>query len=258
VPVHMYGFPCDMDALTAAASARGVTVLEDAAHALGATYRGRPVGSFGALAFMSFSGKMITVFGPGGVGVTDDRQLAEDVSSLRDQGRNRKEEVSFIRRTDASWYEQRRIGYNMHLTEVCAALGRVQLRMLDEFLAHRRRAAAHYAARFRDADLPLDLPPERPWASPSYLHFVVLTRQRDALWNFLRSRDIEASIHYPAPLHLLAPVRERFGTSRGQFPIAERLCAENLSLPVGPHMTPAMLERVADSVVAFFRERPSA
>jgi perosamine synthetase len=103
VPVHMYGFPCDMEPLVAAARAAGVAVLEDAAHALGAAYRGGPVGSFGALAFMSFSGKMITVFGPGGAGVTNDRRLAEDLSSLCGQGRKRKEDVSFVRRTDTAW-----------------------------------------------------------------------------------------------------------------------------------------------------------
>ena len=197
---------------------------------------------------------MITVFGPGGAAVCDDRRLAEEICSLRDQGRSRAEEISFIRRADASWYDLRRIGYNMHLTEICAALGRIQLRMLDGFLAHRRRAAAYYTTRLRETDLPVALPPERPWAAPSWLHYVIQTPHRDALRDFLRRREIEASIHYPAPLHLLTPVRTRYGTKEGQFPIAERLCRDNLSLPVGPHMTPAMLEQVADSVVEFFRE----
>ncbi len=254
IPVHMYGFPCDMDPLLDLARARGCAVIEDAAHALGGAYKGRPLGSFGVCGFFSFSGKMITVFGPGGAGVCDDRQLAENICSLRDQGRSRAEDISFVRRTDASWYDLLRIGYNMHLTEMCAALGRIQLRMLDGFLDHRRRAAAYYTTRFREADLPVTLPPERPWASPSWLHYVIQTPHRDALRDFLRRREIEASIHYPAPLHLLGPVRARYGAKEGQFPIAERLCRENLSLPVGPHMAPAMLEQVADSVVAFFRE----
>ncbi len=255
IPVHMYGFPCDMDPLLDLARAHECAILEDAAHALGAAYKGRAVGSLGEFGFFSFSGKMITVFGPGGAGVCDDRALAEDICSLRDQGRSRAEDISFIRRTDAAWYDLRRIGYNMHLTEICAALGRIQLRMLDGFLVHRRRAAAHYTLRFREADLPVELPPERPWASPSYLHYVIQTPHRDALRDFLRLREIEAGIHYPAPLHLLGPVRARYGTREGQFPVAERLCRENLSLPVGPHMTPAMLDRVTDSVIAFFRER---
>jgi dTDP-4-amino-4,6-dideoxygalactose transaminase len=254
VPIHMYGFPCDMDPILETAGARGIFVLEDAAHALGADYKHRPVGGLGDAAFFSFSGKMITVFGPGGGLVTDDHSLAERVSSLRDQGRLRDEKISFIRRTDASWYDQRWIGYNMHLSELSAALGRIQLRMLGGFTTHRRNAAAYYTRRFREAGLPFRLPPERPWANSSYLHYVVHTPRREALAEFLEGRGIETSVHYPRPLHLLEPVRERYGTREGQFPHAERLCQENLSLPVGPHMTDAMLEHVAYSVVAFFRE----
>ncbi len=258
VPIHMYGFPCDMDPIVAAARARDVFVLEDAAHALGAEYRGRPAGGLGDAGFFSFSGKMITVFSTGGAVVTNDRALAEGISSLRDQGRLRDEQISFIRRTDARWYDQRWIGYNMHLSEMSCALGRLQLQLLGDFTAKRRRGAAYYTARFQDAGLPFRLPPERPWANPSYLHYVVWTSQRDALAEFLGRREVAASIHYPTPLHLLGPMKARYGTREGQFPIAERLCRENLSLPVGPHMTDEMLARVADSVIAFFKEGRAA
>jgi dTDP-4-amino-4,6-dideoxygalactose transaminase len=243
-----------MDPILETAGRRGLHVVEDAAHALGATYKDRPVGGLARAGFFSFSGKMITVFGPGGAAVTNDRQLAEDLASLRDQGRARSEEISFIRRRDAAWYDQKWIGYNMHLTETCAALGRVQLRLLDEFLARRRRAAAYYTGRFMEAALPIRLPRAESWAEPSYLHYVVHTPARDALKAFLREWGVETSIHYPMPLHLMPPVRDRYGTALGQFPDAERLCRENLSLPVGPHMTEPMLERVADGVVAFFSQ----
>jgi len=255
VPLHMYGFPCDMDPIVAAARTREAFVLEDAAHALGAEYKGRPAGGLGDAGFFSFSGKMITVFSTGGAVVTNDRALAEGISSLRDQGRLRDEKISFIRRTDASWYDQRWIGYNMHLSEMACALGRLQLRLLDDFTAARRKAAAYYTARFRDAQVPFRLPPERPWAKSSYLHYAIWTSRRDELVEFLRQREIEVGIHYPRPLHLLEPVKARYGTRVGQFPIAERLCRENLSLPVGPHMTEERLARVADSVIAFFKER---
>jgi dTDP-4-amino-4,6-dideoxygalactose transaminase len=261
VPLHNYGFPCDMDPLNAIAAAHGLSVVEDAAHAMGAEYKGRPAGGLGRVGFFSFSGKMITVFGPGGVAITNDRQLAEDISSLRDQGRSRAEEISFIRRRDHLWYDQKWVGYNMHLTEVSAGLGRVQLRMLPEFIARRRENAAHLTRRFTDAALPVALPPARPWAKPCYLHYVIFTTERDGLREHLRSRGIETSIHYPAPLHLMEPVMKQYGTRAGQFPVAERLCRENLSLPVGPHMTPEMLDRVADEVTAFFgssRRRPAS
>lgn len=253
VPQHTYGFPCDMDPINEVARGLDLHVVEDAAHALGARYKGRPAGSLGLVGIHSFSGKMITVFGPGGAAVTDDHRVAESLASLRDQGRLRAEDISFVRRRDGAWYDLSFIGYNMHMTEICAGLGRIQLRLLDNFIAHRRRAAAYYTERFRDAGLPLRLPPERPWANPSYLHYVVWTPLRDDLREHLRDRGIQATIHYPSPLHLLGPVRERFGTRPGQFPEAERLCRENLSLPVGPHMTDEMLARVADTVVGFFR-----
>lgn len=252
VPTDMYGFPADMDGITEAARAAGAFVLEDAAHALGAEYKGRPAGGLGDAGFFSFSGKMITVFGSGGMLVTDDAALAEGVSSLRDQGRVRARELSFVRRVDAAWYDQTAIGYNMHLTEMCAAAGRVELRALPAYVAHRRRNAAHLTARLRDAGLPLQLPPERSWAAPCHLHYVVYTPHRDALSAFLRQQGIGTSIHYPAPLHLLAPVRERFGTREGQFPAAERLCRENLSLPVGPHVSTSQIDEIADGVIAFF------
>jgi dTDP-4-amino-4,6-dideoxygalactose transaminase len=254
VPTHMYGFPCDMDAVTAAGRRAEVFVLEDAAHALGAAYKGRRAGGLGDAGLFSFSGKMITVFGPGGALVTNDEQLAETVSSLRDQGRRRSAEISFVRRTDAAWYDQSAVGYNMHLAEMCAAAGRVQLRLLPEFIAHRRRAADYYTGRFQEAEVPLRLPPQRPWAEPCYLHYVVHTPVRDRLQARLKTQGIQTSIHYPTPLHLLGPVRERYGTRAGEFPQAERLCRENLSLPVGPHMTPAMLGYVADAVVRFFSQ----
>jgi dTDP-4-amino-4,6-dideoxygalactose transaminase len=254
IPLHMYGFPCDMDPIVAASRTREAFVLEDAAHALGAEYKGRPAGGLGDAGFFSFSGKMVTVFSTGGAVVTNDRALAEAASSLRDQGRLRDEQISFVRRTDASWYDQRWIGYNMHLSEMACALGRLQLRLLDEFTATRRKWAAYYTARFRDAGTPFRLPPERPWANPSYLHYAIWTSRRDELVEFLRRRGIGVGIHYPRPLHLLEPVKARYGTREGQFPVAERLCRENLSLPVGPHMTEEMVGRVADSVIAFFKE----
>jgi dTDP-4-amino-4,6-dideoxygalactose transaminase len=257
MPTHMYGLPCDMDGMIEVGRNAELFVLEDAAHALGAEYKGRPTGGLGDAGFFSFSGKMITVFGPGGALVTDNRRLAETVSSLRDQGRGRMEDISFVRRTDGAWYEQTVVGYNMHLTEMCAAAGRAQLRMLPAFVAHRRRAASYYTSRFSEADVPLRLPAEPSWAASAFLHYVVQTPERDRLRTFLREHDIETSIHYPVPLHLLAPVRERYGTREGQYPEAERLCRQTLSLPVGPHMTPVMQEYVADKVISFFRKEPS-
>jgi dTDP-4-amino-4,6-dideoxygalactose transaminase len=87
------------------------------------------------------------------------------------------------------------------------------------------------------------------------LHYVIFTDRRDALREHLREDGIDTSVHYPAPLHLMEPVKHQFGTREGQFPVAERLCRENVSLPVGPHMTAEMLDRVASGVIGFFKRR---
>ena len=255
VAIHDYGFPCDMDPIMETAKRHGLFVIEDAAHALGAEYKGRRAGGIGDMGFFSFSGKMITIFGPGGGAVTDDRALAEDMSSLRDQGRVRDEHISFIRRTDTQWYDQRWVGYNMHMTELCAALGRIDLGRLPQYVAHRRKGAAYYTARFQEAGVPLRLPPSRPWAAPSYLHYTVWSPERDALRETLAERGVEAIALYPSPLHLLKPVMEQYHTRAGQFPVAERLCAETLSLPVGPHMSDDKLAYVADAVIGHFAGR---
>src|SRR5579862_8500512 len=133
VAIHDYGFPCDMDPIMETARRHGLFVIEDAAHALGAEYKGRRAGGIGDMGFFSFSGKMISAFGPGGGAVTDDRDLAEGLASLRDQGRVRDERISFVRRTDTTWYDQRWVGYNKHMTELCAALARLDLRALPAF-----------------------------------------------------------------------------------------------------------------------------
>ncbi len=258
IAIHSYGFPCDMDPIVEIAHRHSLFVVEDAAHALGAEYKGRPAGGIGDMGFFSFSGKMITAFGPGGGAVTDDRGLAEDVSSLRDQGRVRDHRISFVRRTDSRWYDQRWVGYNMHLTELCAALACIDLRRLPQYIEHRRRAAAYYTMRFREAGVPLQLPPSRPWAAPCYLHYTVWSPERDALRETLAVEGIEAIALYPTPLHLLKPVMEQYKTRAGQFPIAERLCNETLSLPVGPHMTDDKLACVADAVIGHFAGRKSA
>jgi dTDP-4-amino-4,6-dideoxygalactose transaminase len=258
IAIHDYGFPSDMDPILDTCRRHGLFLIEDAAHALGAEYKGRPAGGIGDMGFFSFSGKMITVFGPGGGAVMDDRRLAEDLSSLRDQGRVRDERISFVRRTDSQWYDQPWVGYNMHLTELCAAMGRLDLRMLRQFVAHRRKAAAYYTARFREADLPLQLPPSRPWATPAYLHYTIWTPERETLRQALAERGVEAVALYPTPLHLLRPVMEQYNSRAGQFPVAERLCRETLSLPVGPHMTEDKLAYVADAVIGYFERRASA
>ena len=254
IATHLYGHPCDLDALRRIADVHGLVLIEDLAHALGARHRDQPVGGIGDAGFCSFSGKHITVFGPGGVAVTNDERMAEAMSSLRDQGRNRERRVSFIRRSDESWYDQDRIGLNLHLSETSAALGRLQLALAPAWGRHRRRAAGYLDGRFAGTGASLRTPPDKPYAQHAYLHYTVMTPQRDALRESLERAGFETQVHYPKPLHALRPVAERWPQTRA-FPTAERLAAEVLSLPVGPHMDEGRLERLADAVVGFFDER---
>lgn len=256
VATHLYGHPCDLDELRRIADAHGLLLVEDLAHALGARHRDRPVGGIGDAGFCSFSGKHITVFGPGGVAVTNDERLAEAMSSLRDQGRNRERHVSFIRRTDETWYDQERIGLNLHLSETSAALGRLQLALAPAWGRQRRDAAAYLDGRLSAASASLRVPPEKPYAQHAYLHYTVMTPHRDALRDALKVAGFETQVHYPKPLHALRPVSERWPQVRA-FPTAERVAGEVLSLPVGPHMDERRLERMADAVVGFFEASAS-
>jgi dTDP-4-amino-4,6-dideoxygalactose transaminase len=250
---HLYGHPCAVDELATIAAAHGLIVIEDFAHALGAKLHGKPMGSIGRVGFCSFSGKHITVFGPGGAAVTDDPALAEAMSSLRDQGRNRDHRISFIRRSDESWYDQERIGLNLHLSEVSAALGRHQLRQLPQWHAHRRAAASTYGSLFSDWGLPLELPPERAGVEHAYLHYTIKTPARDQLKAYLHERGIETQVHYPKALHHLEPVRRTWPDEGRNYPIADRVAARVLSLPVGPHLNRADIERIADGVRSYFQ-----
>ena len=256
IATHLYGHPCDLDGLRRIADTHDLLLVEDLAHALGARHRDRPVGGIGDAGFCSFSGKHITVFGPGGVAVTNDERMAEAMSSLRDQGRNRERHVSFIRRTDESWYDQERIGLNLHLSETSAALGRLQLALAPDWGKHRREAAAYLDGRLDGNGPNLRLPPGKSYAQHAYLHYTIMTPQRDALRDTLLAAGFETQVHYPKPLHALRPVAERWPQTHA-FPTAERVADEVLSLPVGPHMDGPRLERMADTVVRFFEERVS-
>ncbi|MEX2356156.1 MAG: DegT/DnrJ/EryC1/StrS family aminotransferase [Thermaerobacterales bacterium] len=253
VASHMYGHPCNLGPLASLSQQHDLFLIEDVAHALGSEFNGKRSGSIGHVGFSSFSGKHITIYGPGGGAVTDDAGLAEDMASLRDQGRGRKKEISFIRRTDRTWYDQKFVGFNMHMTEACAALGRFQLRWLDGFIERRREIAAHYNERFTAAGLPIDLPPERDYAKHSYLHYTIQTDDRDGLRDHLENNGIPFNILYPSALHDLQPVIEQFGDQRGNFPNAEKLVKRILTLRVGPRMTDEGIEKTVETVTNYFK-----
>jgi dTDP-4-amino-4,6-dideoxygalactose transaminase len=234
VPVHLYGQPADMDALRAIADRHHLFLLEDAAQAHGARYRGRPVGALGdAAAFSFYPSKNLGAFGDAGAVVTDDAGLAERLRMLRNGGQR-------------SRYDHVLRGINSRLDELQAAILRVRLRHLPEE-TERRRAIAHRYVRGL-SDTSLTLPTEAPYAYHVYHLFVVRTPGRDELATVLRERGIGTAVHYPTPLHLQEAYRE-LGGHPGDHPVAERWAREELSLPMYPELTDEEAMQIVSTLV---------
>jgi dTDP-4-amino-4,6-dideoxygalactose transaminase len=233
VPVHLYGLPADMDAINAVARPRGLKVVEDAAQAHGARYRGRRAGTLGdAAAFSFYPAKNLGAFGDGGAVVTNDAQLAERVAVLRNYGSRTR-------------YEHGSRGCNSRLDEIQAALLRVRLRHLDRWNERRRARARLYLSLLPAPSL--TLPHEPPQTEHVWHLFVVRTPRRDALQSFLEARGAGTHIHYPVPPHLQPAYRD-LGLQAGALPVSEAIHREVLSLPMGPHLSEEEVRRVARAV----------
>ncbi|MFE9683962.1 DegT/DnrJ/EryC1/StrS family aminotransferase [Streptomyces sp. NPDC002701] len=220
LPVHPYGHPADLDAIDAVAAARGIPVLEDAAQAHGARYRGRRVGSRYVAAFSFYPGKNLGALGDAGAVVTSDARLAERVRLLRNYGSRVK-------------YRHEVPGTNSRLDEIQAAALRVKLPYLDRWNARRAEVAARYTEGL--AGLPgLSVPAVRPWAEPVWHQYVVRVARRAGLVSALEAAGVETLVHYPVAVHR-SPAYA--GAVTGPLPRCERLAGEVLSLPMGPQLT---------------------
>jgi dTDP-4-amino-4,6-dideoxygalactose transaminase len=235
VPVHLYGQPADMDPILALARRRGLRVIEDAAQAHGAEYRGRRVGSIGDLGCFSFyPGKNLGAYGEGGAVVTDDPDFDRTLRMLRDWGAERK-------------YHHDLKGFNYRMDGLQGATLRVKLRRLEAWTEARRARAARYDRLL--ADGPFGTPAVRPDVRHVYHIYAVRAADRPALQAALHERGVQTGIHYPIPAHLQKAYRD-LGYRRGDFPHAERAAAEVLSLP----MFPELAEDQQAAVVATMRE----
>jgi dTDP-4-amino-4,6-dideoxygalactose transaminase len=221
MPVHLYGQPADVDAIRAAVGDRGIKVIEDAAQAHGAHYKGKPVGSLGdAAGFSFYPGKNLGALGDGGAVVTADGQLAAAVRRLRNYGSDTK-------------YQHEVVGFNSRLDEIQAAFLCAKLGHLDGWNKKRREAAAAYLDGL--AGIPaLELPLVPDWAEPVWHLFVVRTARRDQLQAHLAQRGIETVIHYPLPPHRQSAYRGIAAHGVSSWPIADRWAREALSLPMWP------------------------
>jgi dTDP-4-amino-4,6-dideoxygalactose transaminase len=235
MPVHLYGHPADMDPILEAARRRGLTVIEDAAQAHGARYKDRPCGSMSDVAGFSFyPGKNLGAYGEGGAAVTSDPALAKTMRLLRSWGEERR-------------YEHTLKGFNFRMDGIQGAILRVKLRHLESWTEARRARAADYARMF--AGTAVTAPVETPGCRHVYHVYAVRLRNRDATRAQLQAAGIQTGVHYPIPIHL-QPAYADLGYGAGDFPVAEQVAREVLSLPMFPEMTTAQVEEVAGVVLA--------
>ncbi|HEX8707881.1 MAG TPA: DegT/DnrJ/EryC1/StrS family aminotransferase [Pyrinomonadaceae bacterium] len=223
MPVHLYGQPADMNPINELAEKYGLKVIEDAAQAHGARYRGRRTGGLAdAAGFSFYPGKNLGAMGDAGAVVTNDGELADRLRVLRNYGSRTK------------YYNEAK-GYNARLDDLQAAMLRVKLARLDEWNERRKRLAEYYLQSLEGvAGLALPYVPE--WAEPVWHLFVVRRADRSRLQEHLAAAGVGTLIHYPVPPHLQEAYRE-MGYAESSFPIAERMAGEVLSLPMGPHLS---------------------
>ena len=235
VPVHLYGQPADMDPILAVARARNLVVIEDACQAHGAEYHGRRCGSMGLIGCFSFyPGKNLGAFGEGGAAVTSDLQLAAAMRSLRAWG-------------EETRYTHTRRGFNYRMDGIQGAVLGVKLRHLERWTEARRQRADVYAKFL--AGTSAAVPQVRPGARHVYHQFAIRAPVRDALRTQLTDAGVQTGIHYPIPLHLQPAYRD-LGYAEGDFPVAERVAREILSLPIFPELTDGQIEMIAGVIRA--------
>lgn len=243
IPVHLYGYPADMDSINEIAHKKGLYVIEDACQAHGASYKGRKAGSLGDIACFSFyPSKNMTVAGDGGMLVTNDENVAKKAAKLRDSGRKSK-------------YIHDLIGYTARLNTVNAAIGRVQLKHLEEWNESRRMNAQKYDRLLCDIEA-LILPPKGDRETrPVYHLYVILTKHRDSLKVWLESNGIQCGIHYALPIHLQPIYKKMYKFKEGMYPRSEELCRTCLSIPMYPDLNMSQIKYVSEKIHEFFETR---
>jgi dTDP-4-amino-4,6-dideoxygalactose transaminase len=238
IAVHLYGQPADMDTLVQIAHKHKLLLLEDAAQAHGAKYKGRRAGSLGnAAAFSFYPTKNLGAIGDGGAVTTNDPVLADRVRVLRNYGSRER-------------YLNELPGFNSRLDELQAALLRVKLSRLDQWNSHRAEIAQRYARKLA-AVRQVALPHVASMSEPVWHLFVVRCRSRDALQRHLQAEGIGTLVHYPIPPHR-SEAYANLAISRNSYPLTETLSGEILSLPIWPQMDAKNIEMVCQAVCGFF------
>ena len=233
LPVHLYGQSADMDPIMDIARRHGLVVIEDAAQAHGAKYKGRPVGSIGDMACFSFyPGKNLGAYGEGGAVTTNNPEYARTVRMLRDWGQDRK-------------YHHVLRGYNYRMEGFQGAILGVKLRHLDHWTEARRTVVRQYNEQL--ADVEIEKPIEMPYGKHVYHVYTVRSADRDTLQAALTADGIQTGIHYPVPVHM-QPAYADLGYGPGAFPQSEAAASQVLSLPLYPEITSEAVAQVASAV----------
>ena len=232
MPVHLFGQPADLPAISAICERRGLKMIEDCAQSFGATVDGLQTGSIGISAgFSFFPSKNLGCYGDGGLVTTNSEAMAEHVRVLRNHG-------SRIR------YHHEEIGYNSRLDEMQAAILRVKLRHIEQYNRNRRRVAHRYSELL--SDLPLEVPFEDGVGRHVYHQYTVLSDRRDELMSALQSANIGCAIYYPVPLHRQEAFAQESATV--ELPVADQVASRCLSLPIYPELGEADIQRVVSAI----------
>ncbi len=245
LPVHLYGRPVNVDGLLKLAKDHGLWIIEDCAQSHGAKWKGHRLGSFGDHAAISFyPSKNLTVYGDGGAILTNDPEIARQVTMLRNHGRKDK-------------YLHEKIGFNLRFNEIQAAVGREQLKVLDELNAGRRRAAQWYRRELAGTK-GVVLPPADSAETESVYHMFVIRLDnhdvRESLARHLKEQGIETGVHYPVPNHLQPAIEDQFG-KQPALPKTEDYVKRILSLPMFPSLTEAQVVAVSNAIKGFFSRK---
>jgi len=240
LPVHLYGYPCDLDNLIY----EDIFLVEDACQAHGAIYNSKKIGGYGiSNAFSFYPTKNMTVGGDGGMVTTNDVEIKEFIEKLRNVGR-------------VGRYEHDILGRTSRLDSIKAAIGIVQLKKLDKMNERRRQIAKIYYDLLRDLEEKgkIVLPPrETNNIKPVYHLFVIRCKERDQLRNFLEKHEIETNINYPIPVHLQPFYKKMYNYKSGMFPHSERAAREVLSIPIHPNLKDEDVAMIAEKIRNFFK-----
>jgi len=238
VPVHLYGHPAEMDAIMAIAREHNLWVLEDCAQSLGSSYKGKKTGSFGVAGAISFfPSKNLGAYGDGGMIVTSDQEMAEELKALRVHGGKKR-------------YFYETLGFNSRLDTIQAPILNIKLKYLNQWNERRREIAAFYSENL--AQIPGVVPPsERPGCYHIYHQYTFRAPKRDELQKHLQEKGIGNAIYYPLALHL-QEVYSNLGYKKGDLPVTEKAQDEVISLPIYPELKPEDLEYIVGTIKEFF------